>query len=276
MDILELIKAVILGLVEGMTEFAPVSSTGHMIIVDDMWLKSEAFLTGHVANTFKIVIQLGSVLAVVVVFRERFYDLLGLKKSDTKRERGGRRLKLPHIFVGLLPAAVIGLAFEDVIDTHLFSTKTVLIGLLLGAILMMIADKYAFNKPTAETVDQITYRQAFSVGLMRCFSFLLGFSRSGASISAGVLSVIRHRTAADFSFIMVVPILAVASVLSFFKHILYFTMVALPFFIVGFISAFVFALLSITFFLKAIDRVKLFPFVVYRVILVVVIWTVYF
>lgn len=276
MEVIELLKAIILGLVEGLTEFAPVSSTGHMIIVDDMWLRSEEFLTGHVANTFKIVIQLGSVLAVVVVFRERFYDLLGLKKTGPHRERGGRRLKLPHVIVGLLPAAVFGLAFEDVIDTHLFSTKTVLIGLLLGAVLMMIADKYAFNKPTAETVDQITYRQAFSVGLIQCFSLWPGFSRSGATISAGVLTGMSHRTAADFTFIMAVPIMAGASGLSFYKNLEYFSLGALPFFIVGFISAFVFALLSITFFLKLIDRVKLFPFAVYRILLVVIIWMVYF
>lgn len=276
MDIIEMIKAVILGLVEGMTEFAPVSSTGHMIIVDDMWLQSQVFLTEHVANTFKIVIQLGSVLAVVVVFKDRFYDLLGLKKIGGHSEQDGRRLKLPHVIVGLIPAAVFGLLLEDLIDTHLFSTKTVLIGLLLGAVLMIIADRYALKKPTAETVDQITYGQALSVGLIQCFSLWPGFSRSGATISAGVLTGMSHRTAADFTFIMAVPIMAGASGLSLFKNLEYFTIGALPFFIIGFISAFVFALLSITFFLKLIDRVKLFPFAVYRIVLVVIVWTVYF
>src|SRR5699024_4458692 len=121
MDVMELMKAVILGLVEGLTEFAPVSSTGHMILVDDMWLQSRAFLTEYVANTFKIVIQLGSILAVVVVFRKRFYDLLGLKKRDRHTENRNGRLKLTQVIVGLIPAGVFGLLLEDFIDTHLFS-----------------------------------------------------------------------------------------------------------------------------------------------------------
>lgn len=276
MDLMDMIKAIILGLVEGLTEFAPVSSTGHMIIVDDMWLESKAFLTEYVANTFKIVIQLGSILAVVVVFRNRFYDLLGFAKKDEHKGDGSQRLQLGHVIVGLIPAGVFGFLLEDVIDTYLFSTETVLIGLLLGAVLMIIADKYAFNNPAAKTVDQITYRQAFSVGLVQCFSLWPGFSRSGATISAGVLAGMSHRTAADFTFIMAVPIMVGASGLSLIKNLGYFTLDALPFFIVGFISAFVFALLTITFFLKLIDRMKLIPFAIYRIVLVAILWVIYF
>ncbi|OQP18253.1 undecaprenyl-diphosphate phosphatase, partial [Geobacillus zalihae] len=131
---IELLKAVILGMVEGLTEFAPVSSTGHMIIVDDLWLKSTEFLGKYAANTFKVVIQLGSILAAVVVFKDRFLDLLGFRG----RHPGGHpRLTLLHVIVGLLPAGVLGVLFEDYIDEHLFSTKTVLIGLVLGALLMI-------------------------------------------------------------------------------------------------------------------------------------------
>ncbi|GGB54313.1 undecaprenyl-diphosphate phosphatase [Virgibacillus dakarensis] len=276
MDLIEILKAIILGLVEGLTEFAPVSSTGHMIIVDDMWLKSEAFLTEYVANTFKIVIQLGSILAVVVVFRKRFYDLLGLTKHNNNEAMRNHRLKLSQVIVGLIPAGVLGVLFEDYIDEHLFSTETVLIGLLLGAILMIIADKFALKDPVAKTVDQITYRQAFTVGLIQCFSLWPGFSRSGATISGGVLTGMSHKTAADFTFIMAVPIMAGASGLSLLKNLQYFTIDALPFFIVGFISAFVFALVSIKFFLKLIDRIRLVPFAIYRIVLVVVVWLIYF
>lgn len=273
MDIIELLKAVILGLVEGLTEFAPVSSTGHMIIVDDMWLKSEDFLTKYVANTFKVVIQLGSILAVVVVFRHRFIDLLGLKREKIKTEH---RLRLGQVFVGLLPAGIFGLLFEELIDKHLFSTETVLIGLLLGALLMIIADRYALKEPIAKTVDQITYKQAFTVGLIQCFSLWPGFSRSGATISGGVLVGMSHRTAADFTFIMAVPIMAGASGLSLLKKWEYFSLETVPFFIVGFVSAFLFSLLTIKFFLKLIDRIKLFPFAIYRIILVIVIYFIYF
>src|SRR5690625_494726 len=163
MDIIELLKAIILGMVEGLTEFALVSSTGHMIIVDDMWLQSEQFLTKYVANTFKVVIQLGSILAVVVIFKDRFIDLLGLGRLGREREHTTTaygRLKLSQVIVGLIPAGVFGLLLKDFIDDYLFSTETVLIGLLLGSILMIVADRYAAKNPTTQTVDHITYRQA--------------------------------------------------------------------------------------------------------------------
>jgi undecaprenyl-diphosphatase len=274
MEFILILKAIILGLVEGLTEFAPVSSTGHMIIVDDMWLQSEGFLTKYVANTFKIVIQLGSILAVVVVFRERFMDLLGLKRK--KIERTSSSLKLTQVIVGLIPAGVLGVLFEDYIDEHLFSIETVLIGLAVGAILMIAADLIGSNKPKVESVDQMTYKQAFMVGLFQCFSLWPGFSRSGSTISGGVLMGMSHRAAADFTFIMAVPIMVGASGLSLLKNWQYFTLDALPFFIAGFISAFVFALLSIKFFLKLINKIKLVPFAIYRFVLVAVIWIVYF
>ena len=276
MNLIEIVKAIVLGLVEGFTEFAPVSSTGHMVIVDDMWLQSKDFLGEHVANTFKVVIQLGSILAVIVVFWRRFFDLLGIKRMEGHTAAKGGRLKLGHVIVGLIPAGVLGVLFEDFIDNHLFNTETVLIGLVLGAVLMILADRHqAQKRPTVNTVDQITYKQAFTVGLIQCFSLWPGFSRSGATISGGVLVGMNHRTAADFTFIMAVPIMAGASGISFINNLEYFTLDALPFFVAGFISAFVFALISIRFFLKLIERVKLIPFAIYRIILAAVIFFVY-
>ncbi|GAJ39893.1 undecaprenyl-diphosphate phosphatase [Saccharococcus caldoxylosilyticus] len=274
MDIVEIIKAIILGMVEGLTEFAPVSSTGHMIIVDDMWLKSQEFLGKYAANTFKVVIQLGSILAVVVVFKDRFIDLLGLRG----RHRDGQpRLKLMQVIVGLIPAGVLGVLFDDYIDEHLFSTATVLIGLVLGALLMIAADWFAKkNTPKAQTVDQITYKQAIIVGLVQCLSLWPGFSRSGSTISGGVLAGMSHRAAADFTFIMAVPIMAGASGLSLLKNWQYVTAADIPFFIAGFISAFLFALLAIRFFLHLINRVRLVPFAVYRIVLALVIYVLYF
>lgn len=276
MDFTELLKAIILGIVEGLTEFAPVSSTGHMIIVDDMWLQSEQFLTKYVANTFKVVIQLGSILAVVVVFKDRFIDLLGLGRRGKVVVNGQGHLKLTHVIVGLIPAGVLGLLFEDTIDEYLFTTATVLIGLVIGAILMIIADKVTSKKPMVQTVDQITYKQALTIGFIQCLSLWPGFSRSGATISGGVLVGLSHRAAADFTFIMAVPIMAGASGISFLKNLEYFSIDALPFFIAGFISAFVFALISIRFFLKLINKVKLVPFAIYRIVLAGFIYVVYF
>ena len=282
MEFIELLKAFILGLVEGLTEFAPVSSTGHMILVDEMWLKSTEFLGQYTANTFKIVIQLGSILAVVIIFKDRFIDILGLNrlfgKKEDKRTVEGNHLRLTHVIVGLIPAGVLGLLFEDYIDEHLFSIETVMIGLLVGSILMIVADIVSGKKkePKVTTVDQITYKQALSIGLIQCLSLWPGFSRSGSTISGGVLLGLSHRAAADFTFIMAVPIMAGASLLSLVNNWEYFNIEALPFFIVGFLSAFIFALISIRFFLKLIDTIRLMPFAIYRIVLVAAIYFLYF
>ncbi|MEH7086481.1 undecaprenyl-diphosphate phosphatase [Neobacillus drentensis] len=275
MDLLMIIKAIILGLVEGLTEFAPVSSTGHMIIVDDMWLQSEKFLTQHGANTFKVVIQLGSILAVVVTFKDRFIDLLGLGRFKKQAASEPGRLKLSQVIVGLIPAGVLGVLFNDYIDEHLFSTATVLIGLVIGAVLMILADVIGPKRPKVQTVDQITYKQALTVGLFQCFSLWPGFSRSGSTISGGVLMGMSHRAAADFTFIMAVPIMAGASFLSLLKNWEYMTADALPIFIAGFISAFIFALLSIRFFLKLINKIRLLPFAIYRIVLAIILYIIF-
>ncbi|MBH9967649.1 undecaprenyl-diphosphate phosphatase [[Bacillus] enclensis] len=278
MDLYTLIKAVILGLVEGLSEFAPISSTGHMIIVDDLWLQSKEFLGKYPANTFKVVIQLGSILAVIVIFRERFMDMLDFKSRRTAVKSSGDKLKLSHIIVGLLPAGVLGVLFEDAIDEYLFSIETVLIGLFVGAVFMIIADVISskYNSVKVESVDMITHKQALIVGLIQCLALWPGFSRSGSTISGGVLLGMNHRTAADFTFIMAVPIMLGASVLSLAKNWQYFTIDVFPFMAAGFISAFIFALVSIKFFLKLINKVKLIPFAIYRILLVLVIYVLYF
>jgi undecaprenyl-diphosphatase len=265
-----LFVAAILGLVEGLTEFAPVSSTGHMIIVDDLILKSNHLYGTEAANVFKVVIQLGSIMAMVVVFWDRFLNLLGLKKNITREQMYGERLKLTHVITGLVPAAVLGFLSEDYIDAHLFSVNTVLVALVAGAVLMIVADLTRPRRPKTETVDQITYRQAFVVGLFQCLALWPGFSRSGSTISGGVLLGMSHRAAADFTFIMAVPIMFGASFLSLVKHWGAVTPETIPFFITGFISAFIFALIAIKFFLALINKVKLVPFAVYRILLAII------
>lgn len=273
MEWLDLLKALILGFVEGMTEFAPVSSTGHLIIVDDMWLKSQEFLGKYPANTFKIVIQLGSILAVVVVFWKRLFSLIGLYKIEGETSQ---KFNLLHVIVGMLPAVVLGFAFKDLIDDHLFGVETVIYALVAGAILMIAADKFGPKNPKVNSLDEITYIQAFKVGLVQCLSLWPGFSRSGATISGGVLFGMNHRTAADFTFIMAVPIMFGASLVSVLKNWDTLSMDYLSFYIVGFISAFVFALISIRFFLKLISRVKLVPFAIYRIVLAAILAVIVF
>lgn len=266
--------ALVLGLVEGMTEFVPVSSTGHMIIVDDFLFQTKRMFSPEAAVAFKIVIQLGSILAVVVLMWDRFMDLLGLRKSQGQTA-SGPRLNLWQVLVGLLPAGILYLLLDDYIDTYLFSTETVVIGLVAGAVLMLAAEWLRPRKPKTETVDQMTYKQAVAVGLFQCLSMWPGFSRSGSTISGGVLMGMSHRAAADFTFIMAVPVMAGVSFFSLLKHWEYFTPDVISFCAVGMISAFVFALLSIRFFLKLIQRIKLVPFAIYRLALAALIYFVF-
>lgn len=268
MEIIELLKALLLGFVEGMTEFAPVSSTGHMIIVDDLWLQTKDFLGQGSANTFKVVIQLGSILAVVFIFWKRLLSLVGLHKMEGQAP--GHRFNVGHVLIGILPAGVLGLLFEDVIDSYLFTIEWVIVSLFVGAIFMIVADKFGPKNPSITTLDDMTYGKALKVGLIQCLSLWPGFSRSGATISGGVLLGLDHKTAADFTFIMAVPIMFGASAVSLISNFEEINMSHLGFYVVGFISAFVFALISIKFFLKLIARVKLTPFAVYRMVLAAV------
>jgi len=275
-DIIELLKALILGFVEGMTEFAPVSSTGHMIIVDDMWLKTEEFLGMYPANTFKIVVQLGSILAVVVVMWKRMLNLVGLYKIDGQSKSVKGHFNLLHVIVGMLPAVILGFAFKDFIDDHLFKVEHVIYALVAGALLMIAADKLAPKRPRVDSLDKISYGLAFKVGLVQCLSLWPGFSRSGATISGGVLFGMSHRVAADFTFIMAVPIMAGASLVSVLKNWDTLSMDYFGFYVVGFISSFIFALLSIKFFLALISKVKLMPFAIYRIVLAAVLAVIIF
>ncbi|MBV7321705.1 undecaprenyl-diphosphate phosphatase [Bacillus halotolerans] len=270
MTLWELFVAAILGIVEGLTEYAPVSSTGHMIIVDDIWFKSGSLMSEEAANSFKVVIQLGSILAVAIVFKDRILNLLGLKKNITSDQEHGHKLSIAQIAVGLVPAAVLGFLFEDYIDEYLFSVRTVAIGLIAGAVLMLAADWINKRKETTDTLDRISYKQAIGVGLFQCLALWPGFSRSGSTISGGVILGLNHRAAADFTFIMAMPIMMGASTLSLVKHWDSLSSDLMPFFIVGFICAFVVALFVVRFFLRLINKIKLVPFAIYRIILGVI------
>ena len=281
MIIIEFIKALILGIVEGLTEFAPVSSTGHMILVDDMWLQSSQFLGSHSAFTFKIVIQLGSVFAAAWVFRERYFEMLHIGKyKHVAHSEGMRskphRLNLLHVLVGMIPAGILGVLFDDFIEEHLFSVPTVMIGLFIGAIYMIIADKYSTKVKHPQTVDQINYLQAFVIGISQAVAMWPGFSRSGSTISTGVLMKLNHKSASDFTFIMAVPIMLAASALSLLKNYQYIDLAHVPFYIIGFLAAFIVGLIAIKTFLHLINKVKLVPFAIYRIVLVIFIAILYF
>ncbi|WP_100486101.1 undecaprenyl-diphosphate phosphatase [Sporolactobacillus pectinivorans] len=253
--------AIILGAVEGLTEFAPVSSTGHLILVGNL-----LHFTGNTASAFEVIIQLGSIMAVVVLYWKRLWSLFGFYRNVPKS--GPSHLNLLHIIVAGIPAGILGILLKDFITSKLFSPVSVLVALVIGGIVMIFAEWVAGRRPGKGTT-QVSYLQAFVIGLFQVLSLWSGFSRSGSTMSGGLIAGVERKTAAEFSFILAVPMMFGASGVEVVKD-LSIIRANLPFFIIGFIVAFIVALFAIVFFMRLLRRYTLVPFAVYRFILAAV------
>lgn len=258
-------SAVILGIVEGLTEFLPVSSTGHLILTGHL-----LDFTGDKAETFEIVIQLGAIFAVVILYYQRFLHILGFRSHNVSSDIR-KRLTIIHIILAMLPALTAGLLLHHVIKTFLFTPYTVLIGLVLGGVFMIFAEK-RHVWITAKTIDDLTYRQAFQIGVAQCLSLWPGFSRSGATIAGGLLSGASLRASADFSFIVAVPMMFAASSFDLYKNWSLFTADDFVLFAIGFIVSFVVAMLAIVSFLKLLEKWSLSLFAYYRFVIAGLFW----
>lgn len=257
----DFISAIILGILEGLTEFLPVSSTGHLILAGHL-----LGFEGDAATTFKIVIQLGAVTAVLILYWNRYMQIL---KDLLKFRFPAGKLNALHMIAAMIPALIVYLIFKDVIKGQLFGPAPVLIGLIIGGILMMIAVRVK-RKVTAEETDDITYKQAFGIGLFQCLALWPGFSRSGSTISGGILLGTSQKAAADFTFIISVPVMLGATVLDLYDSREYLTSNDLLLFLIGFIAAFVVAMIAVVTFLNLIKRLRLEWFAIYRFALAVV------
>ncbi|MFT8212230.1 MAG: undecaprenyl-diphosphate phosphatase [Symbiopectobacterium sp.] len=270
-DLHTLVVAFILGVVEGLTEFLPVSSTGHMIIVGS-WLGFD----DEKAKTFEVIIQLGSILAVVVMFWRRLFGLIGIHFGAVPHEgRGKDQLKLGHILLAMIPAVVLGLVSHSTIKS-LFNPQNVMYALIVGGFLLLAAEWLKPKTPRAAGLDDITYRQAFMIGCFQCLALWPGFSRSGATISGGMLVGVSCYAASEFSFILAVPMMMGATVLDLYKSWHFLSLADLPMFAVGFITAFLVALVAIKTFLKLIKRISFVPFAIYRFFVAGVVYLVFF
>ncbi|MUT67050.1 undecaprenyl-diphosphate phosphatase [Paenibacillus sp. NEAU-GSW1] len=248
----DLINAIILGIVEGLTEFLPVSSTGHLILTADLLNFQDAR-----AKTFEVVVQFGAVLAVLVLYRKRFASLLNFNFAKPSG------LNALHIFLALIPAGIFGVLLHGAIKHYLFSSSTVLIGLVAGGLLMIAADRWK-RKITAEEIDDISYKQAFAIGLFQILALWPGFSRSGSTISGGMLFGASQKAAAEFTFIVSVPIMAGASGIDLIKSREFLTAADLPLFLIGLLAAFIVATIAIVTFLNLIKKLRLSWFAYYR------------
>lgn len=254
MDFWTAAQALILGIVEGLTEFLPISSTGHQIIVADL-----LDFGGERAMAFNIIIQLGAILAVVWEFRRKIFEVvLGLP-----RERTAQRFTA-NLLIAFMPAAVLGVIFADLIHHYLFNPITVAVALVVGGVIMLWAERRQ-HKVHAETVDEMTWKDALKVGFVQCLAMIPGTSRSGSTIIGGLLFGLSRKTATEFSFFLAMPTMVGAAVYSGYKYRDLFQPADLPVFAIGFITSFIFAMIAVRGLLKFIANHSYALFAWYRI-----------
>ena len=264
----DLLAAAILGLVEGATEFIPVSSSGHLVVA------TEAL--GLAADSprmvvFNVVIQLAAILAVVWVYRAKILDILRRLPTDPQAQRFALA-----VIVATIPAAVLGLLFDDWIEAHLFSVPTVAGALLVGGLVMLLIERTAARRASrVETMDDIGLLDALKVGLAQCLSLFPGVSRSGATIMGGVSLGLSRTAATEFSFFLAIPVMLGASALKIVKQGDALVAADAPFFAVGCVVAFASALVVVRFLIRFVARHTFDSFAYYRIAagaLLLVLW----
>ncbi|MGV8861839.1 MAG: undecaprenyl-diphosphate phosphatase [Pseudomonas sp.] len=254
MDLWTAAQALILGVVEGLTEFLPVSSTGHQIIVADL-----INFGGERAMAFNIIIQLGAILAVVWEFRRKIIDVvIGLPKQAE-----AQRFTV-NLIIGVLPAIVLGVLFADLIHKYLFNPITVATALVVGGVIMLWAERRQ-HVVRAETVDEMTWVDALKVGCAQCLAMIPGTSRSGATIIGGLLFGLSRKAATEFSFFLAMPTMVGAAVYSAYKYRTLFQHDDLPVIAIGFVTSFIFAMIAVRALLKFISTHTYAVFAWYRI-----------
>ncbi len=250
-----LLQALILGVVEGLTEFLPVSSTGHLIVVGD----AIGFI-GDRAKTFEIFIQLGSILGVVWFYREKVRDLAtGLHRPPEQRF-------VLNLFVAFLPAAIIGLLAHKYIKLYLFSPLTVGAALVVGGFAILYIERWHQHRGARiHSMSEMTAVDAFKAGIAQTFSLFPGTSRAGATIMGGLLTGLSRTTATEFSFFLAMPTMFAATLYDLYKNLNLLNVADVPHFAVGFVLAFLTAVVVVKLFLGYVGRHNFTPFAWYRI-----------
>lgn len=254
MDVLLFFQGLLLGIVEGVTEFIPVSSTGHLILVGNL-----LGLSNERAKVFEIFIQLGAILSIAWLYREKLSGVLReLPKRAAARRFGA------NITVAFLPAAVFGLAFHKAIKAYLFNPVTVAAALVAGGIAILLIERMKQGVQVNST-EEITRRQAVMIGLAQCLALFPGVSRSGATIMGGLVIGLDRKVAAEFSFFLAIPTMFAATGYDLFKNRAILSVSDIPLFIVGFVTAFLSALIVVQAFLKHVSKHDFKSFAYYRI-----------
>ena len=256
MDTILLIKAAIMGIVEGLTEFLPVSSTGHLILAGALLGMDDAK-----AKVFDIAIQTGAILAVVMVYWQKIRDtVLALPTQPN-----ARRLAL-NVLIGFLPAVVLGLLFGKVIKEHLFTPVVVATTFILGGFVILWAERRQTTTVRVQEVDDMTPMDALKVGLVQCLAMIPGTSRSGSTIIGGMVMGLSRKASTDFSFFLAIPTLIGAGVYSLYKERHVLSIADAPMFLVGLVFSFISAWLCVRWLLRYISTNSFVPFAWYRIV----------
>ena len=262
----EIVKVIIIGIVEGLTEWLPVSSTGHMILVDE-FIKLN--VTKSFMDMFLVVIQLGAIMAVVVLSFEKLNPFSGFKSKEEKR----LTIELwKKVIIACVPAAVIGLIFNDYMEEHFMSAEVVATTLIFYGILFIWVENYNKNKqPRIKNIDYLDYKTALIIGLFQVLSLVPGTSRSGATILGGILFGASRLVAAEFTFFLAIPVMFGASLLKMVKFGFNYTGAEILILLIGMITAFIVSILSIKFLLRYIKNNDFKAFGWYRIALGIIV-----
>ena len=266
MDIVLLVKAAVMGLVEGLTEFLPVSSTGHLILAGSLLDFADAK-----AKVFDIAIQTGAIIAVIIVYWQRLVDVLGSLGSSARSRRF-----VVNVAIGFVPAVVLGLAFGKVIKAHLFIAPVVAATFIIGGFIILWAESRPTSTVRVATVDDMSWLDALKVGLAQCLAMIPGTSRSGATIIGGMLLGLSRQAATDFSFFLAIPTLIGAGAYSLYKERALLSAADLPVFAVGFVVSFLAAIVCVRWLLRYIASHTFNAFAWYRIAFGIVVLATHF
>ncbi|MCR5517928.1 MAG: undecaprenyl-diphosphate phosphatase [Lachnospiraceae bacterium] len=262
MDFIEILKVILIGIVEGITEWLPISSTGHMILLNE-FIKLD--VSEDFWEMFEVVIQLGAIMAVVVLYFEKLNPFSKKKDKSKKKETMQIWYK---VIVACLPAAVIGLLLDDWIDEHFYNYVVVAIMLIVYGVLFIIMENYnKSRKPKMKTLAQLDYKTAALIGVFQILALIPGTSRSGATILGAILLGTSRSLAAEFTFFLGIPVMFGASLLKIVKHGLAFSAAEIGILILGMVVAFVVSVFAIKFLVGYIKKHDFKFFGIYRIVL---------
>lgn len=266
MFFIEILKAAFLGIVEGITEWLPISSTGHMILV-------EKFIELNASDAFKemffVVIQLGAILAVVLLY---FHKLNPFSPRKTAREKKETMSIWYKVIVGVVPAAVLGLLFDDWLNAHFYNYQTVSVTLILYGVLFIVIENHNKNTaPRIRSFNELSYRTAFMIGIFQVLSLIPGTSRSGATILGAIMLGSSRYVAAEYSFFLSIPVMFGASALKLVKFGFHFTGLEIAILLTGMVVAFAVSVLAIKFLMGYIKNNDFKAFGYYRIVLGIIV-----